>query len=234
MNDAGSIENYNELRERLAFCVDDEYRDFSMRGIPSERPFIGVRIPKIRELTSLVPKEKIEEFLKVQPVAFEEVIVRGFLICRLPYEKMILYFDSQIKYIDDWAACDTFCSGLGKLVRKRRAEFWELKVEKLLGDKREFAVRVGLVLLKCYYVDFDYLAVIFDAAERLAEREEYYIRMAIAWLLAECFIKFPDETTSYLAVSRLPRWTYNKTISKICDSLRVEPEIKETLRRMRK
>ena len=38
MNDAGSIENYNELRERLAFCVDDEYRDFSMRGIPSERP----------------------------------------------------------------------------------------------------------------------------------------------------------------------------------------------------
>ena len=90
------------------------------------------------------------------------------------------------------------------------------------------------MFLKCYYVDFDYLAVIFDAAERLAEREEYYIRMAIAWLLAECFIKFPDETTSYLAVSRLPRWTYNKTISKICDSLRVEPEIKETLRRMRK
>ena len=61
MNDAGSIENYNELRERLAFCVDDEYRDFSMRGIPSERPFIGVRIPKIRELASLVSKEKIEE-----------------------------------------------------------------------------------------------------------------------------------------------------------------------------
>ena len=170
MNDAGLIEKYNELRERLAFYADDEYRDFSMRGIPSERPFIGVRIPKIRELAGLVLEEKIEEFLEVSPVAFEEVIARGFLICRLPYEEMIFHFDSQINYIDDWAACDTFCSGLGKLVRKRRAEFWEFKVEKLLEDKREFAVRVGLVLLKCYYVDFDYLAVIFDVAERLAER----------------------------------------------------------------
>ena len=234
MNDAGLIEKYNELRERLAFYADDEYRDFSMRGIPSERPFIGVRIPKIRELAGLVSKEKIEEFLEASPVAFEEVIARGFLICRLPYEEMIFHFDSQINYIDDWAACDTFCSGLGKLVRKRRAEFWEFKVEKLLEDEREFAARAGLVLLKCYYVDFDYLAVIFGVVERLAEREEYYVRMAIAWLLAECFIKFPDETTSYLAVSHLPRWTYNKTISKICDSLRVEPEIKETLGRMRK
>lgn len=234
MNVVRPIEKYNELCERLAFYADDEYRDFSMRGIPSERPFIGVRIPKIRELAGLVREENIEEFLEVSPVAFEEVIARGFLICRLPYEEMISYFDSQINYIDDWAACDTFCSGLGKLVRKRRAEFWELKVEKLLEDERGFAARAGLVLLKCYYVDFDYLAVIFGVVERLVEREEYYVRMAIAWLLAECFIKFPDETMSYLAVSHLPRWTYNKTISKICDSLRVEPEMKEALRQMRK
>ena len=234
MNDAGLIEKYNELRERLAFYADDEYRDFSMRGIPSERPFIGVRIPKIRELAGLVLEEKIEEFLEVSPVAFEEVIARGFLICRLPYEEMIFHFDSQINYIDDWAACDTFCSGLGKLVRKRRAEFWEFKVEKLLEDKRAFAVRVGLVLLKCYYVDFDYLAVIFDAVERLAEREEYYIRMAMAWLVAECFIKYPEETLAYMKVSKLPKWTYNKTISKICDSYRVGPEVKDLLKKMRR
>ena len=89
MNVVRPIEKYNELCERLAFYADDEYRDFSMRGIPSERPFIGVRIPKIRELAGLVSKEKIEEFLEASPVAFEEVIARGFLICRLPYEEMI-------------------------------------------------------------------------------------------------------------------------------------------------
>ena len=73
----------------------------------------------------------------------------------------------------------------------------------------------------------DYLAVIFDRVEGLVEREEYYIRMAIAWLLAECFIKYPEVTLAYMKVSRLPRWTYNKTISKICDSYRVDEETKE-------
>ena len=93
---------------------------------------------------------------------------------------------------------------------------------------------MGLVILKCAYVEPDYLSLIFDRVERLASKEEYYIRMAIAWLLAECFIKFPEETLSYLKVSKLPKWTFNKTISKICDSYRVDDEMKNLLRKMRK
>ena len=83
-------------------------------------------------------------------------------------------------------------------------------------------------------MDFDYFAVIFGVAERLAEREEYYVRMAIAWLVAECFIKFPDEALGYLRVSGLPSWTFNKAISKICDSYRVSDEMKEVVRGMRR
>ena len=228
------INNYKELRERLAFYADDEYRDFVMRGIPSERPFIGVRIPQIREIAGLIPKEKIEEFLAIEPVAFEEVIVRGLLVCRLPYDEMIKKFDSQIKYIGDWCACDIFCSALRRNIKKHRAEFLDEKVEGLLDDSREFATRVGTVLLKCYYVDFDYLNLIFDRVEKMAGREEYYVRMAIAWLVAECFIKFPEETLTYMKISHLPKWTYNKTISKVCDSYRVDEELKDLLKKMRK
>ena len=95
-------------------------------------------------------------------------------------------------------------------------------------------MRAGLVILKCAYVEFDYLALIFDRVESLAGREEYYIRMAIAWLVAECFIKYPDETLAYMKVTKLPDWTYNKAISKICDSYRVDLEIKNTLRKIRR
>ena len=235
--------NYKELRLRLADLADDEYRVFSMKGIPSERPFIGVRIPLIREIVAKVPSEKIVELLKVEPMAIEEVLARGMLICRLPYEEIMAslnelkgksWFDSQIDYIDNWCSCDIFCSGVCKKIGKHREEFLESKVDELLEAKDEFAVRVGLVILKCGYVSEDYLAVIFDRVERLASREEYYVRMAIAWLIAECFIKYPDETMAYLKVSKLPKWTYNKTISKICDSYRVEPEMKEILRKMRR
>ena len=81
--------------------------------------------------------------------------------------------------------------------------------------------------------DFDYLNVIFERVEKIASREEYYIRMALAWLLSECFIKFPAATAGYLVVSHLPKWTFNKTISKICDSYRVDDETKKMLKKMR-
>ena len=37
-----------------------------------------------------------------------------------------------------------------------------------------------------------------------------------------------------ICTSRLPTWTFNKTISKICDSHRVDPEVKASLRKMRR
>ena len=55
------INSYEGLKERLAFFADDEYRDFVMRGIPSERPFIGVRIPQIRGIVAEIPEEKLCE-----------------------------------------------------------------------------------------------------------------------------------------------------------------------------
>ncbi|MBR3138769.1 DNA alkylation repair protein [Candidatus Saccharibacteria bacterium] len=233
-----TIQKYNELKTALARNADDEYREFSMKGIPSERPFVGVRIPKIREIVAMVPNDKINDFLAEEPVAIEEVLARGMLISRLSYDDVLgakaVIFDSQISYIDNWCTCDVFCSGLKKLVRGHRDEVLEQRIDPLLESGAEFAVRVGLVLLKCYYVDYDYLAVIFDRVEKLKDRKEYYIKMAIAWLVAECFIKYPEETLAYLKISHLPKWTYNKTISKICDSYRVEPEVKEVLKKMRK
>ena len=234
MNKPTVINNYSELKKWLGVYAEDEYREFSKKSIVSERPILGVRVPKVRELASKIPSEKIEVFLKRKPVTLEEVLARGFLICRLPYDEMVLQFDSQIEYIDDWATCDLFCSGLKKSLKKHLDEFLELKVFGLLESEREFAVRVGLVLLKCYYVNAEYLEVIFESVERLAGREEYYVKMAIAWLLAECFIKYPAATTGYMLASSLPNWTFNKTISKICDSYRVDDETKKMLRKMRK
>lgn len=236
--------DYKELRRRLAELADDEYREFSMKGIPCERPFIGVRIPQIRRIVAEVPREKVEEILTAEPVAIEEVLARGMMICRLSYEEMLVprerlhggsWFDSQISYIDNWCTCDTFCSGVAKKIQKKRTEFFETKVDGLLSDKSgEFAVRVGLVLLKSAYIEPEWLNVIFDRVDGLAEREEYYIRMGVAWLLCDCFIKYPTATIGYMMSSKLPVWTFNKTISKICDSYRVDEETKDLVRKMRK
>ena len=147
---------------------------------------------------------------------------------------MLEYFDSQIEYLDNWCTVDTFCAALRKVIKSHKADFLNQKVESLLTQKDEFAVRTGIVCLLDFYVNPDYLHLIFDRIESLKNREEYYIKMALAWLLAECFIKFPDETYGYLQCSKLEKWTFNKAISKICDSYRVDSEIKKELKKLRK
>ena len=225
---------YSVFQTKLISLADDKYREFSIRGIPCDRPFLGVRIPQIRKLVKEIPPEQLEEFIKAKPLAIEEVIARSFAIARLPYDKMLEKFDSQIQYLDNWCTVDTFCAALRKTVKHHEEDFLDEKVEKLLVAKDEFAVRTGVVCLLDFYVKPEYLHLIFDRIESLKNREEYYIKMAIAWLLAECFIKYPEMTRDYLGRSKLDKWTFNKAISKICDSYRVDNDTKTKVKKLRK
>ena len=229
-----TIDSYSKLRDALERCADDKYRDFSMKICTSKHYFLGVRVPQIRKCANQVPREKVEEFITIRPATYEEVLLRGFLIARLPYENMLKQFDSQLEYIDDWSTCDLFCSAISKSIKKNEEDFFEKKISKLLRSRYEFTMRVGLVLLKCCYVESGYLTFIFAEADKISDREGYYVKMGLAWLISECFIKFPSETMDYLSKSKMPAWTFNKTISKICDSYRVSTETKNLLRRMRK
>lgn len=57
---------------------------------------------------------------------------------------------------------------------------------------------------------------------------------AMAWMISICFIKFPDKTMKYLQQSRLDNWTYNKSLQKIIESLRVDKETKDIIRSMKR
>ena len=229
-----SISSYDELRKMLKQSADDNYREFTMKICSTKHEVLGVRVPQIRKIVKQIPLEKIGEFIRISPRTYEEVLLRGFLIARLSYENMIKEFDSQVTYIDDWSTCDLFCSAISKLVLKNKEDFLRKKVGGLLDDEREFRTRVGLVLLKCCYVEPDYLNYVFSEVDRLSCRNEYYVKMGLAWLVSECFIKFPTATMAYLAESKMLAWTFNKTISKMCDSYRVDEKTKSFLKKMRK
>ena len=225
---------YSNFKTELVSLADEKYRDFSIQSIPCNRPFIGVRIPAIRKLIKEIPKEKYDEFLKENPVTIEEVLARGFIIARLPYDEMLDVFDSHVKLLDNWCTVDTFCAALRKTIKHHENEFLDKKIKTLLKSKNEYEVRTGLVLLLDLYVKPEYLNLIFNYIESLKNRNEYYIKMAIAWLLAECFIKYPNETYNYLNRSNLDKWTFNKAISKVCDSYRVSPETKTAIKMLKK
>ena len=53
-------------------------------------------------------------------------------------------------------------------------------------------------------------------------------------MISICFIKFPDKTMKYLKQSKLDNWTYNKSLQKIIESLRVDKETKDIIRSMKR
>lgn len=219
--------DYQAFQTRLANLVDDGYRDFVIKGVPTDYPLLGVRVPHLREFAKeITENNQAADFLSHEPQSFEELDIYGMVIAALPYEEMLTHLDTFVSLIDNWAICDNFVSSL-KSIPKHRANFLGT-IDKLLPGP-EFSARVALVCLKCYYITPDYLAVIFDRIVSVKDREEYYVQMAIAWLIAECFIKFPDETWDFLAAKILPKWTQNKAISKIRDSYRVDRELKSRL-----
>lgn len=253
-------ENYQEFCDFLFAEAEEGYREFVLGGTITERTLLGVRVPRCREIAKEILKGAALEFLKFEPVTFEEVMVRGLVIAGLPYDEMVARLKDFVALIDNWEICDVFCAATGKNVRKHRAEFLE-EIDKMLWSLDEFQTRFALVSLLDHYIVADYLPVIFDrlsgtvpylsdgpgelSVERAAgsyngERvrdvmawDAYYVKMAVAWLVATCFCKFPEETYAWFVESKLPRWTHNKAIAKACESYRVDRDLKAELKKLK-
>jgi 3-methyladenine DNA glycosylase AlkD len=75
----------------------------------------------------------------------------------------------------------------------------------------------------------EFIDEILATANTLSDEEEYYVNMANAWLIAECFVNFRDKTLAMLYEHKLNKFTINKTISKCRDSFRISKEDKELL-----
>ena len=88
-------------------------------------------------------------------------------------------------------------------------------------------------MLLNYYLRDEYIDRVLRIVDDFKD-DRYYSRMAVAWLISICYIKYPHKTKKYLKNSKLDDWTYNKSIQKICESLKVDKTIKEKIKLMKK
>ena len=194
---------------------------------------LGVRTPDIKIIAKKIKKTDIISFLKYNKNNYyEELLLEAFVISFIKEKKEFdTYFEKYIKKVDCWSLCDMACSAF-KIIKNNK-EYYFNKIKELVKSDEEYIVRVGIVLLLDYYIDEKYINDIFKIVDSI-NREEYYINMAIAWLLSICYIKFPSETDKYLKITKVNNFTYNKTISKICDSYRVDNITKLRLKQTKK
>ena len=64
-------------------------------------------------------------------------------------------------------------------------------------------------------------------------RDEYYIKMMVAWYFATALAKQYNAALPYVENRLLDKWTHNKTIQKAIESYRVANEHKAYLKTLR-
>ena len=140
----------------------------------------------------------------------------------------LAYIERFVPKIDNWAVCDTFCGDLKfARIEKNRQLVWDF-LHDYLGDDREYFIRFGAVMLLGHYIDKAYIEQILERMNAI-QHQGYYVKMAVAWALSICYIKFPQETEQLLKHNQMDGFTHNKAIQKIRESYRVSKEDKARL-----
>lgn len=221
-----------KVLEELRALSDPKYRDFISGLIPTKDKarILGVRSPALRSYAKAFPKELAEDYLALLPHRYlEEDNLHTALIGRMKgYDEALAHTRAFLPNIDNWATCDSFKAPA--LIRQPERFIPELR--RCLASGHAYTIRYGIVNLMAAYLGrrFDGDMIAWVCA---VDQEDYYVRMAVAWYMAEALIKQPASALPVLRERRLSPFTHNKAIQKAVESRRISPEDKEDLKRMR-
>lgn len=222
------------LRERIFELADEGYRQFHSKLVPGTDNVLGVRLPKLRELAKELAKGDWRGYIAVSQAGYyEEVMLQGLVIAyaKADIEEVLRYVAAFVPKINNWAVCDSFCTSL-KITQRHRAQVWDF-LQPYLGSQKEFELRFGVVMLLGFYIADEYIDQVLALLDS-AKHDGYYVKMAVAWALSVCFVKYPEKTMAYLQNSTVDDFTYNKALQKITESFRVDKETKILIRSMKR
>lgn len=219
------------VQARILQEAQEDFKKFMSPLIPNIDNVLGVRLPVLRKIAKEIYKNgEWEDFVKQTDCRYmEEIMLQGIVIglIKKSPEEILGFVKNFVPKIDNWAVCDTFCNSI-KFTNKNKKLVWQF-IQPYFKSQEEYDIRFGYVMLLTYFIDDDYIDSVLDLVDNFKD-ERYYARMAAAWALSICYVKQPEKTFKYLNSSRLDNWTFNKSIQKICESLRVDKDTKNMLK----
>lgn len=226
------------VEKELVLLADEKYKEFNKKLTPdTKKELLGIRIPDLKSLAKQVVKEYdwkywIENESKEN--YFEEVILQGLVLAygKNSFNDKIPYIKNFVPKIDSWAISDTFVPAL-KIKSKDLEEAWNF-INPYFKSEKEFDVRFAVIMLLDYYIIDEYVDKVIEILDNI-NHDGYYVKMSVAWCLAEIGIKFNSKLMHYLNnENHLDKFTYNKTLQKMIESRRISDAQKDTLRKMKK
>ena len=228
------------VREKLWKEIDEKYRSFNRSLVPGDTvPMLGVRMPKLREIAKQIAKNDGWEYVdavKKQEmtgdVFHEELLLHGLLIgyMKCKDDERTALLDDFVPVINNWAVCDSSC--MTYKFMKKNTNYWFDYLTKYTESVREYEIRFAVVSLLDHFITEDYITRVLDILGNI-KHETYYVKMAVAWAVSVCYVKFPELTLELLTGDKLDDFTHQKSIQKIRESYRVSAEEKEYLKSLK-
>jgi len=234
------IETNKIIKEKLKIFADKNSADFvnfSKKIVVSQKEIIGVRVPDMRKIAKETVKNlSFEDLISVidncDKNIFEEVFVCGLMInySKFSDEEKIKATKIYLEFVDSWALIDSAAvPGKSEKINKN---LWAKFVEECLFSQKEFVVRFGIIFMLAHFVRENEIDWVLENLRKV-KHDEYYVKMAAAWLYAEAARDFFDKTMSELMNEKIDTWIKNKAFQKMLESFRISSEKKETIRKLK-
>lgn len=226
--------DYPALLEHIQMLADEPYKDLQIKLVPGTENLFGVRVPKLRALAKQLAKGDWRAYLAgAQDIYYEEIMLRGLVIsyAKMEPEEAFKLIAEFVPKINNWGVCDVCCSAFKTAAKDKDRMFAFL--QPYLKSDSEFELRFTAVMLMDSFINDEYIDRILGIYDGI-HHNGYYVKMAVAWALSVCFVKYPDKTMKLLQENKLDDWTYNKTLQKIVESYRVGDDVKVIIRTMKR
>ena len=228
----------SRIRERLEELSEDKLRKFSVGLMPGTERVLGVRVPALRALAREIARGNYEVYLEEsrpltgEDVSHEELMLQGLVLgaARMDDSRRMRELSWFVPKIHNWAVCDCCCASYKWMAKDR--ELWYPWLLRWLEGGREYEIRFVAVSLLDHFITEEYIDRILQVFQEI-DHPGYYVKMAVAWALSVCYVKFPRQTEELLRRQVLDPFTQNKAIQKARESFRVTKEQKEYLRSLR-
>ena len=228
-----------EITAKLYDLTEEDFRVFNSKLLPGVTRILGVRLPAMRKLAKKTAKGDFRSYLEeahekiTADSIHEEIMMQGLVIgyAKMERDEYRKYLDEFVPKISNWSVCDSCVNGFKFMRNDPEYLFDYLKIYR--DSKEEFELRFMIVAMMNHFVDEDHIDEILSICNEI-HHDGYYVKMAVAWTLQVCYVKFPEKTSRLLENNGMDDFTHNKAIQKIRESYQVSREEKEELGRLKR
>ena len=218
-----------KIRQRLLDLKNTQRINFDQKIVPNlnKTQFLGLSTLELKKIAKDLQKNCIEltnEFMLELPHKyFDENNLHVFILNTFKdwnqYKKALEIF---LPYIDNWATCDYINNKI--IVKKYKEEYFEFLTNILKNNNETYYLRFAIVQMLKFYLNSlnnEIIQLIIQI-----KNNDYYVKMAIAWFMAELIMNNSSKYMFLLEKRVLPIWIHNKCIAKISESNKATKDLK--------